>query len=79
MIINRRLKRHGITGTKFLFHVNNPKKQFLKWSEYVQLKESFSFFKKIKRNSQWKIKTRVMMKLCDILKLVKFIQLKFVD
>lgn len=61
----------------FLFHIKNPKKQILKWSDKIQLKEFFSYYKKTPRNPRWKIRTRIMLSLCDIFDLAMFIHLKF--
>jgi len=75
--MNLRLKRVGVEGIDFLFHIKNPKKQILKWSDKIQLKEFFSYYEKTPRNPRWKIRTRIMMNLCDIFYLAMFVHLKF--
>ena len=73
-ILTRKLRE---TGVKYKFGVGNPKKQLGKWSEKIIVMDWFSYFSKVPYNPKWKFKTRMMMKLTDLLNLGKFIHIAF--
>lgn len=72
--MNAKLKRSGIP--KFDFFVNNSQKLFAKWSTKLEVIYDVSFWDGTKRNSHWKIGTKIMMDLCDLMNNGKFIGLK---
>jgi len=78
-IINRRFKKQGVEGVTFVFHVGNPKKQFTKLSNNINLVNSFPFFRKMEIKKEWKLKTKLMIFLCNKLHIVKFIHLCFLS
>ncbi|MFX1539067.1 MAG: class I SAM-dependent methyltransferase [Promethearchaeota archaeon] len=76
-IMNRRLKKLGVTGITFYFGLNNPGRQITKWSEKIQLINWFSLFSKVVRNKKWKLYTRLQMNISDIFKIGKYVHLRF--
>ena len=74
IILNRKLRE---TGVKYKFSMGNPKKQLDKWSNKITIIDWFSYYSKISYNPKWKFKTRMMMKLTDLLNLGNFIHIAF--
>ncbi len=76
-ILKRRFKSFGIEGIDIQFGLGNARKQILDWSHRVQLLDWFPMFSRISKNSKWKWKTRMMMRLSDWLKVASFIHIRF--
>lgn len=76
-IINRRFRKLKVSGLDFQFGLNHPKRQILPWSDKIKEVSSVNFYKTIKRNKKWKLKTRFLMEICDKFNLVKFCNVYF--
>ncbi|MCM3117417.1 class I SAM-dependent methyltransferase [Neobacillus sp. MER 74] len=75
-ISNRTVEKTGNKGAKMYFYVNNPK-ALEGWSPNIKLLSSVSYFKGIPARKEWESGTRVMVRLIDLFKLLKFIHLGF--
>jgi O-methyltransferase involved in polyketide biosynthesis len=76
---NAMVRKSGNEGARMFFYVNNPDK-FEQWSKKIKLIDVLPFFKSVPknaRNKSWKLKTRILMALCDALKMAKLIVLQF--
>lgn len=76
-ILNRRLKKSGYHGVTMYFGLGNPKKEISKWSNRIQLIDSFTLFVQMPRNPKWQRKTIRLMNLSDRFKVGKYVQLSF--
>ncbi len=74
IILNRKLRK---TGVKYKFSMGNPKKQLGKLSNKIIVMDWFPYYSKISYNPKWKSKTRMMMKLTDLLNLGNFLHIAF--
>jgi hypothetical protein len=73
---NAMVRKSGNKGAQMFFYVNSPGK-FEKWSEKIKLIAVLPFSKSIQKSKKWKASTRILMVLCDVLKMMKFIVLQF--
>ncbi|MDR1319277.1 MAG: class I SAM-dependent methyltransferase [Treponema sp.] len=73
---NSMVRKAGNKGARMFFYVNNPDK-FEQWSKKIKLIDVLPFFKSIQKNKKWKLSTRILMVLCDVFKMTKFIVLQF--
>ncbi len=76
-VMNRRFRKRGVTGVEFSFGLGNPTKQIPKWSDRIRLVEWFPLYARTERNPKWRIRTRVLMDVCDLLGVVKVAHLRF--
>ncbi len=76
-IMNRRFKKYGAMGIEFSFGLGNPPKQIPRWSAEIELVDWFSLYSRVERNPKWRIRTRVLMRICDWLKVVEVAHLRF--
>jgi hypothetical protein len=70
------VKKSGNKKALMHFYINNPK-IFASWSPLLHLKSAEPYFKNIKRDSRWKISTKINMMFCDLLKMVSFYHIEF--
>ncbi|MFD0770091.1 class I SAM-dependent methyltransferase [Bacillus sp. CGMCC 1.60114] len=75
---NRTVKKSGNKGAMMYFYVNNPK-SMEKWSSKIKVLNCESFFKGIPTKKQWESSTRVMVRIVDLIKMLKFVHLRFED
>jgi O-methyltransferase involved in polyketide biosynthesis len=76
---NAMVRKSGNKGARMFFYVDNPNK-FEQWSKKIKLIDVLPLFKSVPKsteNKRWKLKTRVLMVLCDVFKMTKFIVLQF--
>jgi O-methyltransferase involved in polyketide biosynthesis len=76
---NAMMRKSGNTGARMFFYVNNPN-IFEQWPGKIKLIAALPFFKSVPksaRNKSWKFATRILMALCDALKMTKLIVLQF--
>jgi len=76
--INRRLKKLDVKGMDHEFSIKTPS-EIESWSDQLLVLHCFSYFSKMKTNSKWSRRTRLMMKRNSWLNLEKFIHVKFLD
>ena len=74
---NKKKEKMGATRYLWKFAIKNPEKQFSQWSEKIEVVEHFLYWAKIFRNSKWRLKTRFYMWFFNLLKLGKFVHLRF--
>lgn len=77
-ISNRTVEKTGNKGAKMYFYVNNPK-TLEDWSSKIKVLSCKSYFEGIPTSKRWESATRVMVRMVDILKMMKFVHLRFVD
>ena len=58
------------------FYINNPK-TLEKWSSNIKVLSCFPFFKNIPTNNDWDGSTRIMMRIVNLIKMLKFVHLQF--
>lgn len=75
-ISNRTVEKTGNKGAKMYFYVNNPK-VFEDWSSKIKVLSCESYFKGIPVSKKWESGTRVMVRVVDLLKMMKFVYLRF--
>jgi O-methyltransferase involved in polyketide biosynthesis len=75
-ISNRTVEKTGNKGAKMYFYVNNPK-ALEDWAPNIMLLSSVSYFKGIPASKEWESGTRVMVRMIDLFKLMKFVHLRF--
>jgi O-methyltransferase involved in polyketide biosynthesis len=73
---NSMVRKSGNKGAQMFFYVNDAE-IFEQWSKKIKLIDVLPFFKSIPRNKKWKFQTRILMVLCDVFKMTKFIVLQF--
>lgn len=73
---NRTVEKAGNKGAKMYFYVNNPK-VLEDWSSKIKVISCQSYFKGIRINKKWESGTRVMVRAVDLLKMMKFVHLRF--
>jgi O-methyltransferase involved in polyketide biosynthesis len=76
-IVNRRVRTSG--GVEFKLAVGNPVKQLAKWSEKLEVVDWFPMFSRIEWDTNWSMKTKLLMKMTNLSSAGKFIHLKFID
>jgi O-methyltransferase involved in polyketide biosynthesis len=74
-VINRRFKKHGISGIDHKFDAKSPS-QVESWSEHLEVIDWFPYFSRVKINPKWKLRTRLIMSLNSKLSLAKFIHVR---
>jgi O-methyltransferase involved in polyketide biosynthesis len=77
-IVNKRMKKLGVTGSDFQFAVDDPIEKFAKISQNIHVIDSFSFYSRIPWNSRWKLRTKIQVRFANKMELFKFIHLKFI-
>jgi len=77
-ISNRTVEKTGNKGAKMYFYVNNPK-VLQSWSPNIKVVSSESYFKGIPVSKQWESGTRLMVRLVDLIKMLKFVHLRFLQ
>jgi O-methyltransferase involved in polyketide biosynthesis len=77
IIMNRRFKNLGAEELAFHLSLGNPSKQVPRWSDHLQVVDWFPLFARTNRDPRWRRKTRFLMWLCDWLKVVKIVHVKF--
>lgn len=58
------------------FYVNNPK-TIEKWSSNIKILSCSPFFKHIPTNKDWDGSTRIMMRIVNLIKMLKFVHIRF--
>ncbi|WP_430135971.1 class I SAM-dependent methyltransferase [Neobacillus pocheonensis] len=76
-ISNRTVEKTGNKGAKMYFYVNNPK-VLEGWSSRIKVLTCEPYFKGIPASKKWEGATRVMVRVVDLLKMLKFIHIRFV-
>ena len=74
-VINRRFKKHGISGIDHKFDAKSPS-QVESWSEQLEVIDWFPYFSRVEVNPKWKRRTRFIMSLNSKLSLAKFIHVR---
>jgi O-methyltransferase involved in polyketide biosynthesis len=77
--VNRRMRKRGFGDMKLILGIGNPDDQLKKWSDRLKVLDWYPFFSRMEINSQWSLKTRLMMKLSDAISAAKFIHCRFMD
>jgi O-methyltransferase involved in polyketide biosynthesis len=77
-IVNRRLRKLGISGIDHAFDAKNVG-QVEGWSSRIRVVDWFPFFSRVRKNSKWSRRTRFMMSMNSVLGLAKFIHLRFLE
>lgn len=77
LISNLSIRRSGRKDYYWHFYVQRPKGRFEKWSDHIELVDSFTFWSKTPKNTDWHIKTRMIIFFSDLLKLGRIIHLRF--
>lgn len=77
-ISNRTVEKTGNKGAKMYFSVNNPK-ALEGWSPKIKLVSWEPYFKGILASKKWEGGTRVMVRVVDLLKMLKFVHLRFAE
>jgi hypothetical protein len=75
-ISNRTVEKTGNKGAKMYFYVNNPK-VLEGWSSKIKVLSSEAYFKGIPASKRWESGTRLMVRMVDLLKMMKFVHLRF--
>ncbi|MEH7308993.1 class I SAM-dependent methyltransferase [Neobacillus drentensis] len=75
-VSNRTVEKTGNKGAKMYFYVNNPK-LLETWSPKIKVLSCKSYFKGIPASKKWESGTRVMVRLIDLFKMMKFVHLRF--
>ncbi|PGY08325.1 class I SAM-dependent methyltransferase [Bacillus sp. AFS031507] len=73
---NRTVEKTGNKGAKMYFYVNNPK-VLEDWSSKIKVLSCESYFKGIVASKNWESGTRLMMRVVDLFKMLKFVYLRF--
>jgi len=73
---NHAVQKSGNTNAMMYFYVNNAK-ALEQWSQRLQLLSEDSMFKGILPSKKWKFATRMICRLTNIIKSMKFIHLRF--
>ncbi|EOP28468.1 hypothetical protein IG5_01581 [Bacillus toyonensis] len=73
---NATVKKSGNNGAMMYFYVNNPK-SIEKWSSSIKVLSCSPFFKGIPTNKDWDGSTRIMMRIVNVIKMLKFVHLRF--
>lgn len=73
---NATVKKSGNNGAMMYFYVNNPK-SIEKWSSTIKVLSCSPFFKDIPTNKDWDGSTRIMMRIVNLIKMLKFVHLRF--
>ncbi|WP_242273087.1 class I SAM-dependent methyltransferase [Bacillus cereus group sp. BfR-BA-01310] len=73
---NATVKKSGNNGAMMHFHVNNPK-AIEKWSSNIKVLSCSPFFKDIPTKKNWDGSTRIMMRIVNLIKMLKFVHLRF--
>ncbi|MFW9786079.1 MAG: class I SAM-dependent methyltransferase [Candidatus Thorarchaeota archaeon] len=77
-LINRRFRKYGVTGIDHKFEAKN-RNQIESWSNKLQIIDWFPFFSRVEKNSDWGVRTRLIMALNSMFSLAKFIHVRFLD
>ncbi|MCM3729623.1 class I SAM-dependent methyltransferase [Neobacillus cucumis] len=77
-ISNRTVEKTGNKGAKMYFYVNNPR-ILESWSPNIKIVSSEPYFKGIPVSKQWEGGTRLMVRLVDLIKMLKFVHLRFIQ
>ena len=75
-ISNRTVEKTGNKGAKMYFYVNKPR-ILESWSPNIQVVSSEPYFKGIPVSKEWESGTRLMVRLVDIIKMLKFVHVRF--
>ena len=75
-ISNRTVEKTGNKGAKMHFYVNNPK-VIEGWSPNLKVVSCEAYFKGIPVSREWESGTRLMVRLVDLIKMLKFVHLRF--
>ncbi len=75
-ISNRTVEKTGNKGAKMYFYVNQPK-VLEGWSSKINVLSCESYFKGIPASKKWESGTRVMVRVVDLFKMMKFVHLRF--
>jgi O-methyltransferase involved in polyketide biosynthesis len=76
--INRRFKKHGISGVDHKFEAKY-REQIEGWSDIIRVIDWFPFFSRIERHPNWGRRTRFMMAMNSMMSLAKFIHVGFIE
>jgi O-methyltransferase involved in polyketide biosynthesis len=77
-ILKRRFQSYGIEGFDIRFGLGNARNQIPSWSQHVRVLDWFPMFRRIPKDTRWKWRTRMMMRLSDWFNVASFVHLKFV-
>jgi len=75
-IANRTVEKAGNNGAKMYFYINSPK-VIEKWSAKINVVSVERYYKGIPLNEKWESGTRFMVKIVDLIKMLKFVHLHF--
>ncbi|PLS08012.1 class I SAM-dependent methyltransferase [Neobacillus cucumis] len=75
-ISNRTVEKTGNRGAKMYFYINNPK-VLEDWSEKLKVISWEPYFKGIPVSKKWESGTRLMVRLVDLIKMLKFVHVQF--
>ncbi|EJR04784.1 MULTISPECIES: class I SAM-dependent methyltransferase [Bacillus cereus group] len=73
---NATVKKSGNNGAMMYFYVNNPK-SIERWSSNIKILSCSPFFKHIPTNKDWDGSTRIMMRIVNLIKMLKFVHIRF--
>ena len=59
------------------FGLGNPVRQISKWSDRIKGVEWYSFWHDVPRNPKWRKQTTWKMNACDLFKMGKYVQVRF--
>ncbi|MED4224907.1 class I SAM-dependent methyltransferase [Neobacillus cucumis] len=77
-ISNRTVEKTGNKGAKMYFYVNKAK-VLESWSPSIKVVSSEAYFKGIPVSKEWESGTRLMVRLVDLIKMLKFVHLRFLE
>lgn len=77
-ISNRTVEKTGNKGAKMYFYVNNAK-VLESWSPSIKVVSSEGYFKGIPVSKEWESGTRLMVRLVNLIKMLKFVHLRFLE
>ncbi len=75
--INRRFRKLGVTGVDHILEINTSK-DIEKWSTHLKVLERFPYFSKVKLDSKWSKRTRMMIRLNSVLNFESFFHVAFI-
>lgn len=73
---NATVKKSGNNGAMMYFYLSNPK-LIEKWSSNLKVLSCSPLFKDIPTNKDWDGSTRIMMRIVNLIKMLKFVHLRF--
>ena len=74
---NRMVKKTGNKGAPMYFGLDNPVRQISKWSDRIKGVEWYSFWHDVPRNPRWSKQTIWKMNGCDLFRMGKYVQVRF--